>query len=70
VIGVLPRHRGHHYVDQLVYAAFRAARARGFTGVLSLVDVDNHPMMAAMRRTGASAQRHPWHKWLYVAGRG
>lgn len=68
LIGVLPQHRGHHYVDRLVHAAFRAARARGFTGVLSHVDVDNHPMTAAMHRTGASADPHPWHKWLYARG--
>lgn len=66
LIGVLPEQRGHRYVDQLIYAALRAARARGVTGVLSHVDVDNHPMMAAMRRTGASADAHPWHKWLYA----
>ena len=66
LIGVLPEQRGNHYVDELVHAANRAARARGMTGVLSLVDVQNQPMMAAMRRTGWSAETHPWHRWLYV----
>jgi GNAT superfamily N-acetyltransferase len=65
-IGVLPEQRGRHYIDQLIYAAYRAARTRGFTGVSSLVDVANQPMMAAMRRTGADANTDPWHKWLYV----
>jgi GNAT superfamily N-acetyltransferase len=67
LIGVLPQHRGHRYVDQLLYAAYQAARTRGFTGVLALVDVDNHPMTAAVYRTGARADTHPWHKWLYVS---
>lgn len=66
LIGVLPEQRGHRYVDQLLLAAYRAARARGFTAVLSLVDVDNHPMMAAMRRSGADPDAYPWHKWLYA----
>ena len=70
LVGVLPEQRGHHYVDQLVTAAYRAARARGFAGVLSHVDVANHPMMAAMHRTGARADTHPWHKWLYVVSLG
>jgi RimJ/RimL family protein N-acetyltransferase len=69
LIGVLPEQRGHGYVDQLVLAAYRAARAHGFTAVLSLVDVDNHPMMAAMRRSGADPDAHPWHKWLYTTTR-
>lgn len=68
-IGVLPEQRGHGYVDQLLLAAYRAARVRGFTAVLSLVDVDNHPMMAAMRRSGADPDAHPWHKWLYTTTR-
>jgi hypothetical protein len=34
----------------------------------ALVDAANHPMMAAMRRTGADADADPWHKWLYVQG--
>lgn len=66
LIGVLPEQRGHGYVDQLLLAAYRAARERGFTTVLSYVDVDNHPMMAAMRRSGADPDGHPWHNWLYV----
>lgn len=66
LIGVLPEQRGHGYVDQLLLAAYRAARVRGFATVLSLVDVANHPMMAAMRRSGADPDAHPWHKWLYM----
>jgi ribosomal protein S18 acetylase RimI-like enzyme len=69
LIGVLPEQRGHRYVDQLLRAAYRAARARGFAAVQSLVDVDNHPMMAAMHRSGADTTTHPWHKWLYTTTR-
>ncbi|HKE64585.1 MAG TPA: GNAT family N-acetyltransferase [Micromonosporaceae bacterium] len=65
LIGVLPEQRGHRYVDELLLAAYRAARARGFVAVLSLVDVNNHPMMAAMHRSGADPNIDPWHKWLY-----
>lgn len=66
LIGVLPEQRGRRYVDQLLGAAHHAARERGFTAILSHVDVANHPMMAAMRRCGADPDGHPWHKWLYV----
>ncbi|WIX76245.1 GNAT family N-acetyltransferase [Amycolatopsis carbonis] len=66
LIGVLPEQRGHRYVDQLLLAAYRAARVRGFAEVLSLVDVDNHPMMAAVVRSGADPDADPWHKWLYT----
>lgn len=66
LIGVLPEHRGHRHVDQLLVAAHRVARAQGFDAVLSHVDVANHPMMAAMRRAGADSGGHPWHSWLYV----
>jgi GNAT superfamily N-acetyltransferase len=69
LIGVLPEQRGHGYVDQLLLAAYRAARVRGFAAVLSLVDVNNHPMMAAMCRSGADPNAHPWHKWLYTTTR-
>jgi GNAT superfamily N-acetyltransferase len=66
LVGVVPEHRGNGHVDQLLAAAYRAARARGFAAVLAHVDVDNHPMMAAMRRSGADPDAHPWHKWLYT----
>lgn len=69
LIGVLPEQRGHRYVDRLLTAAYRAARARGFVAVRSLVDVDNHPMMAAMRRSGADPDADPWHGWLFTSAR-
>jgi GNAT superfamily N-acetyltransferase len=70
LIGVLPEQRGRRYADQLLLAAYRAARMRGFAAILSHVDVVNHPMMAAMRRSGADPGAHPWHKWLYVRSPG
>ncbi|HEU0237718.1 MAG TPA: hypothetical protein VFR11_00340 [Micromonosporaceae bacterium] len=57
-------------MDELLLAAYRAARARGFVAVLSLVDVNNRPMMAAMYRSGADPNADPWHKWLYTTTRG
>ncbi|MEY9846485.1 RimJ/RimL family protein N-acetyltransferase [Streptacidiphilus sp. BW17] len=66
LIGVLLEHRGKRYVDVLIHAGSFAARARGFDRMLSLVDVANQPMMAAMHRTGYTPDAHPWHKWLYV----
>lgn len=69
LIGVLPEQRGNRYVDRLLLAAHRAARARGFSAILSHVDVDNHPMMAAMRRCGADPDAHSWHSWLYTTRR-
>jgi ribosomal protein S18 acetylase RimI-like enzyme len=66
LIGVLPEQRGRGFVDELLQAAYHSARVRGFSAVLSLVDVENHPMVAAMYRSGADPDGHPWHKWLYT----
>jgi GNAT superfamily N-acetyltransferase len=64
-IGVAGGHRGHGYIDQLLRLANRAARARGWTGMLSDVDVENTPMLAAMARNGHQAGSRPWHRWMY-----
>lgn len=64
-IGVVPGHRGHGYVDQLLRLANLACRARGWKGMLSDVDVTNAPMMAAMERAGHHAADRPWHKWVH-----
>jgi GNAT superfamily N-acetyltransferase len=64
-IGVVPEHRGHGYVDQLLRIANRAARSHGWMGMLSDVDVLNAPMIAAMRRNGHRDDVRPWHKWYY-----
>jgi RimJ/RimL family protein N-acetyltransferase len=64
-IGVVPEHRGHGHVHELLAAADRAARARGFSAGLSDVDVDNAPMVAAMLRAGHRTDLLPWHVWHY-----
>jgi len=62
-IGVVPESRGHGYVDELLQAGNAAARRRGFDRILSDVDVDNPPMLAAMERNGHSAAATTWHVW-------
>ncbi len=64
-VGVAAGHRGCGYVDQLLQIGNRAARARGWAGILSDVDVENGPMLAAMARNGHSADARPWHRWIY-----
>lgn len=64
-IGVLPKQRGHGYIDQLLSVVNLLARKRGFRGVLSDVDVLNGPMLAAMARADHRADGRPWHKWIY-----
>jgi ribosomal protein S18 acetylase RimI-like enzyme len=67
-IGVAAGHRGHGYVDQLLRVANRAARSRGWTGMLSDVDTGNQPMIAAMIRGGHLPGARPWHRWVYRRG--
>jgi GNAT superfamily N-acetyltransferase len=62
-IGVVPESRGRGYVDELLQAGNAAARRRGFDRILSDVDVDNPPMLAAMERNGHSAAATTWHVW-------
>ena len=64
-IGVMPRHRGNGYVNDLLAAGTAAARTAGFTRILSDVDVLNAPMLAAMERAGHHAAATPWHLWSY-----
>ena len=64
-IGVIPRHRGNGYVDDLLAAGTAAARTAGFASILSDVDVLNTPMLAAMERAGHRASATPWHVWAY-----
>ena len=64
-IGVVPDHRGHGHVSELLAAADRAARERGFSAGLSDVDVDNAPMVSAMERAGHRSDLRPWHVWHY-----
>ena len=64
-IGVLPEHRGHGYVDELLRAVNLEARRRGFAAILSDVDVENRPMSAALERAGYSSSARAWHVWHY-----
>lgn len=65
-VGVDPEHRGNGYIDELLTAATAAAQRAGLPRMLSDVDVLNHPMAEAMRRTGHLD--HPdWHVWTYRA---
>lgn len=60
-IAVVPQQRGQHYSDDLLRLARRAARQRGFSSLVSLVDTTNAAMLAALRRADDAEQ--PWHKW-------
>ena len=60
-IGVAPDARGQGYVNELLWACNEAALRRGFDRVLSDVDVENPPMLAAMERAGHHAAATPWH---------
>jgi len=64
LIGVRPDQRGRGYGRQLVDAAYRAARADGYRGVLSLVDVVNAPSRRSLCRHGATTTA--WHRYVYV----
>lgn len=64
-IGVVPGFRGRGYVHELLLACNDAARRRGFDRVLSDVDVENLPMLAAMERAGHLASATAWHVHHY-----
>jgi ribosomal protein S18 acetylase RimI-like enzyme len=64
-IGVLPEHRGHGYIDDLMAAATAAVQRAGISSMLSDVDVENQPMIDAMLRAGHRDGRRPWHVWVY-----
>ena len=66
-IGVLPHHRGHGYLNDLLAAGTETAREAGFRAILSDVDVENAPMRAAMLRAGHREDARPWHVWAYRA---
>lgn len=64
-LGVLPASRGNGYAHDLLAAGTAAAVARGYTAILSDVDVLNGPMLAAMERAGHHASGTDWHVWDY-----
>lgn len=64
--GVLPEHRGNGYIDDLLAAGTAAAQRHDFGSMLSDVDTENAPMMAAMERAEHHAGVRPWHIWHHV----
>lgn len=64
-VGVVPEHRGHGYVDELVLTAQQIADRRGFMGLVDTVDIENQPMTSAMVRNGYLPDFRPWHDWFY-----
>ena len=62
-IGVVPEARGRGHVDRLLRAAARVAHDRGSRSILSDVDVENRPMLAAMERAGHQLGTRAWHVW-------
>ncbi|HEX5013764.1 MAG TPA: GNAT family N-acetyltransferase [Candidatus Limnocylindrales bacterium] len=64
-VGVLPEHRGNGYIVELLHAGNEASLRRRFATVVSDVDVENPPMMAAMERAGHHAAATRWHVHHY-----
>jgi GNAT superfamily N-acetyltransferase len=64
-IGVVPEQRGQGYIGELLDACNLAALDRHFRTVLSDVDVENRPMIAAMERAGHRSAATPWHVHHY-----
>jgi ribosomal protein S18 acetylase RimI-like enzyme len=65
-VGVLPAHRGNGYIDDLLAAGTAVAQRNGFATILSDVDTENTPMMAAMERAGHHPGARTWHVWHQV----
>jgi RimJ/RimL family protein N-acetyltransferase len=51
-VGVVPEHRGHRYVDDLVAEALNRFVEAGEVQATDGTDVDNAPMAAALARSG------------------
>ncbi len=51
-VGVVPEHRGHGYVDDLLARAMATLHAAGPARIVADTDVANAPMAAAFRRAG------------------
>jgi RimJ/RimL family protein N-acetyltransferase len=54
-IGVVPAHRGHGYIDDLLAAGTRVLAAEGVPRIRASTDVGNAPMAAAFARAGYAA---------------
>jgi ribosomal protein S18 acetylase RimI-like enzyme len=64
-VGVVPQHRGHGHIHDLLTAGTTAAQRSGITSMLSDVDVLNDPMLKAMRRAGHIRDPKRWHLWVF-----
>jgi len=64
-VGVVPQHRGHGYIHDLLTAGTTAAQQSGITSMLSDVDVLNRPMLKAMQRAGHVRDPERWHLWVF-----
>lgn len=64
-IGVIPEHRGHGYINDLLAAGTAAAQRSGISTMLSDVDVLNLPMRHAMNNGGHLEDPQRWHVWAY-----
>ncbi len=64
-VGVVPQHRGHGYIHDLLTAGTTVARQSGITSMLSDVDVLNDPMLKAMQRAGHVRDPERWHLWVF-----
>jgi RimJ/RimL family protein N-acetyltransferase len=64
-VGVVPQHRGHGYIHDLLAAGTAAAQGSGITTMLSDVDVLNDPMLTAMQRAGHIRDPERWHLWVF-----
>jgi ribosomal protein S18 acetylase RimI-like enzyme len=62
-VGVAPDRRGRGHIDELLRAANLAARRLGYRSMLSDVDTENGPMLAAMERNGHLSGVRRWHVW-------
>ncbi|MEU0242075.1 GNAT family N-acetyltransferase [Nocardiopsis sp. NPDC006198] len=51
-IGVLPEHRGHGYVDEILAEGTRVLAEQGVDRIRAATDIGNTPMAAAFRRAG------------------
>lgn len=68
-VGVVPRHRGHGYIHDLLATGTAAAQRSGITTMLSDVDILNQPMLTAMQHAGHVRDPERWHLWVFRSNR-
>lgn len=59
-IGVVPKQRGHHYVDDLLLKAHHIWQVAGVQKMYSDTDIDNFPMIGAFQRVGYQDNGTNW----------